>query len=219
MRGAIRPVLAAILLLVSACATEDPGAGATSTAGMVTTSSLATTTTTHASTTTRPPTTTVTSNDLVNPMAGTLAGVQVGQGPVEPVLEALTAAYGPPEEDRGWTEDACIAGITTRHVLWSGLATYLEESESGQTILGYTLDQSGVSMVAETVELPGGIELGMLYSEAAALYPEGVYHHESLELDGVMLQESPMVAVMATASPDGSAPIDQLWVGAIPTCH
>ena len=145
--------------------------------------------------------------------------MQVGQGPVEPIIEGLTAAYGPPEEDRGWAPDLCIGGGTTRPVLWSGLSVYLEESDTGQRLMGYTLDQAGVSVVAEPIELPEGIELGMPYSAAAALFPDGAFTHDSLELDGVILQETPTLVVIGQHTDDGSGPVTEVWVGAIPTCH
>jgi hypothetical protein len=209
------------MLLIAACATEDPAAAPTTTLAEVTTTSAIATTTSMATTTSQLPATTVTtvppSTDLINPLAGTLAGVSVDQGPVEAIIDELTAAYGRPLEDRGWAEDVCIGGITTRHVIWDGLAVYLVESESGQALMGYTLDQNAA--VNEPIELPEGIALGMPYSEAASLYPDGAYHHDSLELDGVILQETPTLIVIASPSADGSAPIDRVWVGAIPTCH
>ena len=217
-------LLLVLALLAGACGGNDPdGAEATTTETTPPTTMPApsTTSTAVATTTTTPTTTTTTAPvevDVLDPVAGTLAGVQVGQGPVEPIIEALTAAYGPPDEDRGWAPDVCIGG-TTRHVLWSGLAVYLEESEAGQGLMGYTLDQAGASMVAEPIELPDGIELGMSHSDAAALFPDGAYTHDSLELDGVILQETPTLIVIGQHTDDGSGPLTEVWVGAIPTCH
>jgi hypothetical protein len=96
------------------------------------------------------------------------------------------------------------------------LVVFFEETDSGQTLLGYQLDDGAYE---ETIELAEGIVLGRPYNEAATLYPDGAHHHESLELDGVVLQETPMLIVIAEASADGSAPIHQVWVGTIPTCH
>jgi hypothetical protein len=84
---------------------------------------------------------------------------------------------------------------------------YFEEAEGGQQLIGYRWDQGG--QAKEPIELPEGIELGMPYSDAAALYRDGAYNYDSLELDGVVLQETPSVVVIAEHSEDGSAPITQ----------
>jgi hypothetical protein len=216
-------LLLVLALLAGACGNDPDGAEATTsqTTPPTTTPAPSSTSTTVATTTSAPTTTTKApvEVDLLDPVAGTLAGVQVGQGPVEPIIEGLTAAYGPPEEDRGWAPDICIGGGTTRPVLWSGLSVYLEESDTGQRLMGYNLDQAGASMVAEPIELPDGTELGMPYSAAAALFPDGAYTHDSLELDGVILQETPTLIVIGQHTDDGSGPVTEVWVGAIPTCH
>ena len=213
-----------LTVFMAACAggdADEAGPPTTSTSPSTTTPAPATTTTPIGSTTSVPSTTSTApvAVDLIDPRAGTLAGVAIGEGPVEPIVEALTTAYGPPEEDRGWAEDICIGGVTTRHILWSGLAVFLEESEAGQGLMGYTLDQAGASMVAEPIELPEGIDLGMPYSAAAAVNPDGAYTHDSLELDGVILQETPTLIVLGQHTEDASGPVTEVWVGAIPTCH
>lgn len=212
--------LAAVLLLAVACATEDPGAAPSTTALVVTTSTVTTSMSTLASTTTQPTTTVITvpaSIDLINPMAETLAGVPVGQGPVEPLIATLTSAYGEPTQDTGWAPNECFGQAVLRILVWDQFSVYLEQSpEEDETVLGYVV--AAGTDPSETIELPDGITLGMPYADAATLYPDGAYHHESLELDGVVLQESP-IALIAAASADGSAPIDEIWVGAIPTCH
>jgi hypothetical protein len=184
------------------------------------TSNEATTSSGPAITTTLAPATTATTAlipaDLINPSAGTLAGVQVGRGPVEPILDSLITAYGEPETDTGWTPNECYGPQPLRSLIWDSLVVFFEETDSGQTLLGCQLDDGAYE---ETIELAEGIVLGRPYNEAATLYPDGAHHHESLELDGVVLQETPMLIVIAEASADGSAPIHQVWVGTIPTCH
>jgi hypothetical protein len=154
--------------------------------------------------------------DIINPLAGTLAGVQIGEGPVEPIIETLTTAFGEPDQDSGWRVDPCTGAPQTRSVFWESLDVFFEEAEDDQRLMGYTWDQSG--QADEPIELPDGIELGMPYSAAAALYPDGAYTHDSLELDGVVLQEDPTLIVIGDHTEDGSAPVTQVWVGAIPTC-
>lgn len=44
----------------------------------------------------------------------------------------------------------------------------------------------------------------MPFSGAAALYPDGAYTHDSLELDGVILQETPMLAGVGQHTDEGS---------------
>lgn len=219
MMGAVRYALSAVLFLTVACANAGSDASPTTTAiVMTTTSTAATSTTTLAPSTTEPVQTTVTTIpvDLINPLAGTLAGVQVGQGPVDPIIGAVTAVFGDPEQDSGWRPDPCIGGPPTRSVIWSSLAAYFEEADGAESLMGYSWDQTG--QAGEPIELPEGIELGMPFSGAAALYPDGAYTHVSLELDGVILQETPMLAVVGQHTDDGSGAVDRVWVGAIPAC-
>ncbi len=174
------------------------------------------------------PTTTVVSTtttepfaDLIDPLAGTLAGVPVGSGPVDPMIETLEVAYGPAEQDTGWAPDECIGGATTQGVFWDSLAVYLEEADGAQLLLGYEFEVdpgNTTDNLPEVIELPDGIALGMTYGEAADLYPDDVYTHESLELDGISFPAPHTLAVIAQASPDRSTPITEVWVGSIPAC-
>lgn len=93
---------------------------------------------------------------------------------------------------------------------------YFEEADGAENLMGYSWDQTG--QAGEPIELPEGIELGMPFSGAAALYLDGAYTHDSLELDGVILQETPMLAVVGQHTDDGSGAVDRVWVGAIPAC-
>jgi hypothetical protein len=201
----MRTTLLGVLLLAAGCASEDPDTAPSTT----TTTTVATT---HTPTTTAVPAVV----DLINPSAGTLGGVQVGHGPVEPMIEALTSTYGEPEQDSGWRVDPCTGAPQTRGVFWESLDVYLEEAEGEQRLLGFTWDQS--DQADEPIELPEGIVLGMPYSDAAAVNPDGAYTHDSLELDGVVLQEDPTLIVVGQHTADGSGPLTQVWVGAIPTC-
>jgi hypothetical protein len=215
----LAPVLI-LALLAGACAgNEGEGAGpsSSSTTPSTTTSAPTTTTTTIAPATTAPTTTAAPVElDLINPVAGTLAGVSVGAGPVDPMIETLTSAYGPPNEDTGWGPFECLAG-TFRFLFWDTLSLYLDETEGAQTVFGYELGaDAGVD--GEVIELPDGIELGMPYAQSVELYPDGAYTHDSLQLDGVVLQDEPLLRVVGQHSVDGSAPLTEIWVGLVPVC-
>jgi hypothetical protein len=210
----------ALALLAGACAganTDAAGPTTSSTKPSTISSAPATTTSTIAPTTTAPTTTAAPVEvDLINPVDGTLAGVTVGEGPVDPMIDSLTAAYGPPNEDSGWGPFECLAG-TFRFLFWDALDLYLDETEGAQTVFGYEVEaDAGVD--GEVIELPDGIELGMSYAGAAELYPDDAYTHDSLELDGVVLQDEPLLRIVGQHSDDGSAPLTEVWVGLIPAC-
>ena len=213
------PMLVLALFAGACSGIESDAAGPTTTSSIpaTTRSAPVTTTSTTVPTTTAPLTPTAPVEvDLMNPLAGTVAGVTVGEGPVDPVIETLTAAYGPPYEDTGWGPFECLPG-TFRFLFWDTLDLYLDETEGAQTVFGYEINvDAGVD--GEVIELPEGIELGMPYSAAAKLYPDGAYTHESLQLDGVLLQEEPLLRVVGQHSEDGSAPLTEVWVGLIPAC-
>jgi len=215
----VAPVLI-LALLAGACAGNE-GEGvdpsSSSTTPSTTTSAPATTPTTIAPTTTVPTTTAAPVElDLINPVAGTLAGVSVGEGPVDPMIETLTSAYGPPNDDTGWGPFECLAG-TFRFLFWDTLSLYLAETQDAQTVFGYQLD-ADAGVEGEVIELPDGIDLGMPYARSAELYPDGAYTHDSVQLDGVVLQDEPLLRVVGQHSVDGSAPLTEIWVGLIPVC-
>ena len=226
MTRPVYPGILAIVLLATACTTEQPGVAPPSTTTTTTTATPITESsmTTDPTNTTVAATTTVTTIpaevDLINPMEGTLAGTPVGTGPVEPVLEALEAAYGPPDRDSGWGPNECLGGSTTRSVVWESLGVYMEEADGAQVLFGYEfeVDPGSATDALEEIELPDGIALGMTYGAAADLYPDDVYTHESLELDSIYFPAPPTLSVVAQASPDRSTPITEVWVGSIPTC-
>jgi hypothetical protein len=203
--------LLALALLAGACAGNDPGVAGT--VARTTTAAPATTTTTFATTNT-----TTVPVDLINPVDGTMAGVVVGEGPVAPMVDALTAAYGPPSEDTEWGPNDCAGALIHRYLTWNSLSVYMEEAEGSQTLMGY-IAEGETDPMAEVLELPDGIELGMPYAHAAELYPNGAYTHESLQLDGVVLQEAPLLRVVGEHSDDGSARLSEVWVGLIPVCE
>lgn len=208
-----------VLVLIGACAgqaTEDTSTLPALTTGLVATTNSPTTeppAATNTPTTTAPP-----EVDLINPVAGTLAGLLVGEGPVDPMLVALDDVLGPPQRDTGWGPNDCFGTLTHRYVSWEGLAAYLEEADGAQVLLGYQLEGGMAQGSSEEIELPEGIRLGMTHAEAEALYPEGSYTHDSLELDGVMFESPHFLAVVGPRSENGGARVNQVWVGVIPVC-
>lgn len=100
---------------------------------------------------------------------------------------------------------------------WDSVDLYLEEFEGAQTLMGYQVE-SDAATTGEVIELPDGIGFGMTYREAADLYPDETYTHDSLELVGIAFTAPHSFGVTAQASPDGSEPITSVWVGAIPAC-
>ena len=207
------------LAFVAACADErEEASSSTSTVASNTTvaPTIVAPTTTVVSTTT-----TDSVANLIDPVAGTLAGVPVGTGPIDSMIIALEDAYGPAERDTGWGPNDCEAALTHRYVIWESLAVYLEEADGAQTLLGYEFEVdpgTTIDTLPEEIELPEGIALGMTYGEAADRYPDDVYTHESLELDGILFPAPHTLSVIAQASPDHSTAISEVWVGTIPTC-
>lgn len=223
MTGRLYPGILAIALFSAACATEEPVASPSTTSTTTTATTAVPSTTTEPTSTTEETTTTgkapAAEVDLINPMAGTLAGIPIGAGPVDPMIASLEETFGSVERDTGWGPNECAGGATTRSLIWDSLAVYLEEADGAQVLLGYEFEVDATTDTSpEVIELPEGIVLGMTYGEAADLYPDDAYGHESLELDGIMFESAHTLAVIAQASPDRSTPITEVWVGSIPTC-
>ena len=209
-----------LAFFAAACA-DEPEEASSSTSIVAPDTTVAPPTTAASTTTVVSTTTTGPVANLIDPLAGTLAGVPVGSGPVDPMITTLEDAYGPVEQDTGWGPNDCDAALTHRYVIWESLAVYLEEAEGAQVLLGYVVEVdpgTTTDTLPEVIELPDGIALGMTYGEAADLYPDDVYTHESLELDGILFPAPHTLAVIAQASPDRSTPITEAWVGSIPAC-
>ncbi|MGH8912974.1 MAG: hypothetical protein ACRDZM_00470 [Acidimicrobiia bacterium] len=92
-------------------------------------------------------------------MAGTLAGVAVGQGPVDTIIETFDHAYRPADRDTGWGPNDCFGVLTHRYVISGPLAVDLEEVEGSRLLLGYGYriePGASVETSPEVIELPGG---------------------------------------------------------------
>lgn len=215
--GAVRYALSAVLFLTVACANADSDVSPTTAIVMTTTSTAATSTTTLSPSTTEPVQTTVTTIpvDLINPLAGTLAGVQVGQGPVDPIIGAVTAVFGRPEQDSGWRPDPCIGGPPTRSVIWSSLAAYFEEADGAENLMGYSWDQTAGP--ASQSNCPKGSSSARHSAAPPPCTRTG--HIPTIRSNWTGSSSRRLQCSPSSGSTQTTAPaVDHVWVGAIPAC-
>ena len=140
--------------------------------------------------------------------------------PAETVLNVAIDQFGAPSFDHGWDESICPPIDRFRVVSWDFLVLYMWNLGDGDVLGSFSVSSADMvpgKLTVDDVDLPDTVSFGDPYSTVAAQVPPSqAWTYDSLELD--LVNWTTELTFVAQHSAYGTAPVDEAWVGSVPTC-